>query len=213
MTEVTYDGVYQNLRKVFPDHWSFMLGEIALWSFVVLLLTGVFLTLWFQPSMAEVTYHGSFDNLRGLEMSRAYESTLYITFDVRGGLFVRQVHHWAALLFMLSLTIHMFRTFFTGAFRRPREVNWVIGVLIFLLGCFEGLAGYSLPDDLLSGAGLRITSGLTMSIPVIGTWMNWLLFGSEFPGTEIIPRLYTAHILLIPGILLALIGVHVGLVW
>ncbi|MGB3444993.1 MAG: cytochrome bc complex cytochrome b subunit [Actinophytocola sp.] len=206
-------GMRKQLNKVFPTHWSFLLGEIALYSFIVLLLSGTYLALFFDPSMAEVTYQGSFANLRGLEMSRAYESTLYITFDVRGGLFVRQVHHWSALLFMLSLTIHMFRTFFTGAFRRPREVNWVIGVLIFLLGCFEGLAGYSLPDDLLSGAGLRITSGLTMSIPVIGTWANWLLFGSEFPGTEIIPRLYTLHILLVPGILLALIGVHVGLVW
>lgn len=206
-------GLRRQLNKVFPTHWSFLLGEIALYSFIVLLLSGVYLSLFFDPSMAEVTYNGSFDNLRGLEMSRAYESTLYISFDVRGGLFVRQVHHWSALLFMLSLTIHMFRTFFTGAFRRPREVNWVIGVLIFLLGCFEGLAGYSLPDDLLSGAGLRITSGLTMSIPVIGTWANWLLFGSEFPGTEIIPRLYALHIVLIPGILLALIGVHVGLVW
>ncbi len=206
-------GMRRQLNKVFPTHWSFLLGEIALYSFIVLLLSGTYLALFFDPSMAEVTYQGSFANLRGLEMSRAYESTLYITFDVRGGLFVRQVHHWSALLFMLSLTVHMFRTFFTGAFRKPREVNWVIGILIFLLGCFEGLAGYSLPDDLLSGAGLRITSGLTMAIPVIGTWANWLLFGSEFPGTEIIPRLYTAHILLIPGILLALIGVHVGLVW
>jgi ubiquinol-cytochrome c reductase cytochrome b subunit len=206
-------GMRRQLNKVFPTHWSFLLGEIALYSFIVLLLSGTYLGLFFDPSMAEVTYQGSFANLRGLEMSRAYESTLYITFDVRGGLFVRQMHHWSALLFMLSLTIHMFRTFFTGAFRRPREVNWIIGILIFMLGCLEGLAGYSLPDDLLSGAGLRITSGLTMAIPVIGTWANWLLFGSEFPGTEIIPRLYTAHILLIPGILLALIGIHVGLVW
>jgi ubiquinol-cytochrome c reductase cytochrome b subunit len=206
-------GLRRQLNKVFPTHWSFLLGEIALYSFIVLLLSGTYLALFFDPSMAEVTYQGSFANLRGLEMSRAYESTLYITFDVRGGLFVRQVHHWSALLFMLSLTIHMFRTFFTGAFRRPREVNWIIGILIFMLGCLEGLFGYSLPDDLLSGAGLRITSGLMMSIPVIGTWANWLLFGSEFPGVEVIPRLYTLHILLIPGILLALIGVHVGLVW
>jgi len=206
-------GMRRQLNKVFPTHWSFLLGEIALYSFIVLLLSGTYLGLFFDPSMAEVTYQGSFANLRGLEMSRAYESTLYITFDVRGGLFVRQVHHWSALLFMLSLTVHMFRTFFTGAFRKPREINWIIGILIFMLGCLEGLFGYSLPDDLLSGAGLRITSGLTMSIPVIGTWANWLLFGSEFPGNEVIPRLYTLHILLIPGILLALIGVHVGLVW
>ena len=201
------------LNKVFPDHWSFMLGEIALWSFVILLLTGVFLSLWFKPSMAEVEYMGSYANLRGLEMSEAYASTLDLSFDVRGGLFVRQVHHWAALLFMAAIVVHMFRTFFTGAFRRPREVNSVIGVLLFALGATEGFAGYSLPDDLLSGAGLRVTSGLILSIPLIGTWTHWLLFGSEFPGTEIIPRLYTAHILLIPGILLALIAVHVGLVW
>jgi ubiquinol-cytochrome c reductase cytochrome b subunit len=206
-------GIRRQLNKVFPTHWSFLLGEIALYSFIVLLLSGTYLALFFDPSMAHVTYQGSFDNLRGLEMSRAYESTLYLSFDVRGGLFVRQVHHWSALLFMLALTIHMFRTFFTGAFRRPREVNWIIGILIFMLGCFEGLFGYSLPDDLLSGAGMRITAGLIMSLPVIGTWASWLLFGSEFPGTELIPRIYTLHILLIPGILLALIGVHVGLVW
>jgi ubiquinol-cytochrome c reductase cytochrome b subunit len=206
-------GLRRQLNKVFPTHWSFLLGEIALYSFIVLLLSGTYLALFFDPSMAEVTYNGTFANLRGLEMTRAYESTLYITFDVRGGLFVRQVHHWAALLFMLALTIHMFRTFFTGAFRKPREVNWIIGILIFMLGCFEGLFGYSLPDDLLSGAGLRITAGLVMSLPVIGTWASWLLFGSEFPGTEIIPRFYTLHILLIPGLLLALIGIHVGLVW
>ena len=206
-------GMRRQLNKVFPTHWSFLLGEIALYSFIVLLLSGTYLTLFFDPSMQEVTYQGSFVNLRGLEMSRAYESTLYISFDVRGGLFVRQVHHWSALLFVSAIVVHMFRTFFTGAFRRPREANWVIGVLIFLLACVEGFAGYSLPDDLLSGAGLRILSGLMMSIPIAGTWINWLIFGSEYPGTEVIPRLYAVHILLVPGILLALIAVHVGLVW
>ncbi|TDP96087.1 cytochrome b [Labedaea rhizosphaerae] len=206
-------GLRRQLNKVFPTHWSFLLGEIALYSFIVLLLSGTYLALFFDPSMMEVTYNGSFDNLRGLEMSRAYETALNLSFDVRGGLFVRQVHHWAALLFMAAIVAHMFRVFFTGAFRKPREVNWVIGVNLFLLGATEGFAGYSLPDDLLSGAGLRIMSGLIMSIPIIGTWIHWLLFGSEFPGVDIIPRLYTAHILLLPGILLALIAVHVGLVW
>ncbi|HEV2784053.1 MAG TPA: cytochrome bc complex cytochrome b subunit [Actinophytocola sp.] len=206
-------GLRRQLNKVFPTHWSFLLGEIALYSFIVLLLSGTYLALFFDPSMAEVTYQGSFQNLQGVPMTRAYESTLFITFDVRGGLFVRQVHHWSALLFMAAIVVHMFRTFFTGAFRRPREINWVIGVLLFVLGATEGLFGYSLPDDLLSGAGLRITASLIISIPVIGTWSSWLLFGSEFPGTEIIPRLYTLHILLIPGLMLALIAVHVGLVW
>ena len=206
-------GLRRQLNKVFPTHWSFLLGEIALYSFIVLLLSGTYLALFFDPSMAEVTYQGTFQNLRGLEMTRAYESTLFISFDVRGGLFVRQVHHWSALLFMAAIVAHMFRIFFTGAFRKPREVNWVIGVNLFLLGATEGFAGYSLPDDLLSGAGLRIMSGLILSIPLIGTWAHWLVFGSEFPGNEIVPRLYTVHILLVPGILLALIAVHVGLVW
>src|SRR3954447_22069372 len=203
----------RTLNKVFPDHWSFLLGEIALYAFVILLLSGTYLTFFFDASMREVVYEGSYAPLRGVQMSAAYESTLGLSFDVRGGLFVRQVHHWAALLFMSAIVVHMFRTFFTGAFRRPREVNWVIGVLIFMLGALEGFAGYSLPDDLLSGAGLRIMSGLILSIPLIGTWAHWLVFGSEFPGNEIVPRLYTVHILLVPGILLALIGVHVGLVW
>ncbi|HEY4024398.1 MAG TPA: cytochrome bc complex cytochrome b subunit [Pseudonocardiaceae bacterium] len=206
-------GMRRQFNKVFPTHWSFMLGEIALYSFIVLLVSGTYLALFFDPSMQEVTYNGVFDNLRGIEMSRAYESSLNISFDVRGGLFVRQVHHWAALLFVASMFVHMFRTYFTGAFRKPRETNWVIGILLIFMGFMEGFTGYSLPDDLLSGTGLRIMSGFVLSVPVVGTWVQWLLFGSEFPGNELIPRLYIVHVLLVPGILLALIAVHVGLVW
>ncbi|MGZ4582217.1 MAG: cytochrome bc1 complex cytochrome b subunit, partial [Nocardioidaceae bacterium] len=198
----------KQIRKVFPDHRSFMLGEIALWSFVVLLLTGTFLTLWFHPSMSEVTYNGSYDQLRGVTMSDAYASTLHISFDVRGGLLMRQMHHWSAMLFVGAMFVHMMRVFMTGAFRKPREVNWVIGSLLLMLGILEGFAGYSLPDDLLSGTGLRIAEGLMQSIPVVGTYLSFFAFGGEFPGDMIIPRLYTVHILLIPGILLALIGAH-----
>ncbi|WP_028932815.1 cytochrome b [Pseudonocardia spinosispora] len=206
-------GMRKQFNKVFPTHWSFMLGEIALYSFIVLLASGTYLGLFFDPSMQEVTYNGAFDNLRGLSMSRAYESALGISFDVRGGLFVRQIHHWAALLFVAAMFVHMFRTYFTGAFRKPRETNWVIGIVLILMGFMEGFTGYSLPDDLLSGTGLRIMSGFMMSIPVMGTWTHWLVFGGEFPGHELIPRLYIVHVFLLPGILLALIAVHVGLVW
>jgi ubiquinol-cytochrome c reductase cytochrome b subunit len=143
------------VRKVFPEHWSFMLGEIALWSFVVLLLTGTFLTLWFNPSMGEVQYNGSYDQLRGIHMSEAYASSLTISFDVRGGLLMRQMHHWSAMLFIAAMMVHMMRVFFTGAHRKPREINWVIGCLLLLLGTLEGFTGYSLPDDLLSGTGIR----------------------------------------------------------
>src|SRR4051812_23778070 len=198
----------KNLRKVFPDHWSFMLGEIALWSFVVLLLTGVFLTLWFRPSMGDTTYQGSYDQLRGVEMSEAYASSLHISFDVRGGLLMRQMHHWAAMLFVASMMIHLLRVFFTGAYRKPRELNWVIGCLLLLLGTLEGFTGYSLPDDLLSGTGVRAADGFIKATPVVGTYMSFLLFCGEFPGESIIPRLYTVHVLLIPGLLLALIAAH-----
>lgn len=198
----------KNLRKVFPDHWSFMLGEIALWSFVVLLLSGVFLTLWFDPSMAETTYEGSYAQLRGIEMSRAYASALEISFDVRGGLLMRQIHHWSAMLFIGAMMIHLLRVFFTGAHRKPRELNWAIGALILLLGTLEGFTGYSLPDDLLSGTGIRAADGFVKSQPIVGTYMSFFLFGGEFPGDAIIPRLYAIHILLIPGILLALIAAH-----
>ncbi|MDQ3601171.1 MAG: cytochrome b N-terminal domain-containing protein, partial [Actinomycetota bacterium] len=131
----------RQINKVFPTHWSFMLGEVALYSFIVLLLSGTYLALFYDPSMAEVTYDGVFDNLRGVHMTRAYESSLDISFEVRGGLFVRQVHHWAALLFMAAMIAHMLRTFFTGAFRKPREANWVIGVLLIFIGTFEGFTG------------------------------------------------------------------------
>jgi len=204
----------RQLNKVFPTHWSFLLGEIAMYSFIILLLTGVYLTLFFDPSMAEVTYNGVYQPLRGIEMSRAYETALDISFEVRGGLFVRQVHHWAALLFAASIMVHLARIFFTGAFRRPREANWVIGSLLLILAMFEGFFGYSLPDDLLSGTGIRAAlSSISLGIPVIGTWMHWALFGGDFPGDIIIPRLYAIHILLFPGIMLGLIGMHLALVW
>jgi ubiquinol-cytochrome c reductase cytochrome b subunit len=198
-------------RKIFPDHWSFMLGEVALYSFIVILLTGTFLTFFFQASMAEVTYDGSYLPLKGIDMSAAMNSTLHISFDIRGGLLMRQIHHWAALLFVASIGLHMLRIFFTGAFRKPRELNWFIGFVLFILALAEGFTGYSLPDDLLSGNGLRIIDGLVKGIPVIGTWTSYLLFGGEFPGTAIVGRLYTLHILLLPAILVAALGVHLVL--
>ncbi|MEU5090432.1 ubiquinol-cytochrome c reductase cytochrome b subunit [Streptomyces sp. NPDC021356] len=201
------------LRKAFPEHWSFLLGEIALYSFVVLLVTGVWLTLFFRPDMTEVVYHGTYTPLDGIRMSAAYRSTLHISFDVRGGLLIRQLHHWAALVFVAAIGVHMLRVFFTGAFRRPRELNWVIGVTLFLLSLAEGFAGYSLPDDLLSGTGLRIAQGVMLSVPVVGTYIGFFVFGGQFPGHELISRLYSLHILLIPGLLLALVTAHLILVF
>ncbi|SFK59479.1 cytochrome b [Geodermatophilus ruber] len=198
----------RTLNKVFPDHWSFLLGEIALYSFIVLLLSGTYLTFFFDASMREVVYDGSYAPLRGVKMSAAYDSTLGLSFDVRGGLFMRQLHHWAALLFVASIVVHLLRIFFTGAFRRPRETNWIIGVVMLVLALLMGVTGYSLPDDLLSGTGLRIISAILLSVPVIGTWAHFAVFNGDYVGEQIIGRFYIVHVLLLPAILLALIAVH-----
>src|ERR1700726_2039003 len=201
-------GLRGFMRKGFPDHLSVMLGEIALWSFVILLLTGTYLALFFNPSTAPVVYHGSYTKLDGMTMSQAYQSTLNISFDIRGGLLVRQIHHWAADLFMIAICAHMLRHFFLGSYRKPRDVNWLIGIVIFAAALVEGLFGYSLPDDQLSGAGLRIFEGVLQGIPIVGTYGAFFLFGGPFPGNSIVPRLYILHVLLIPGVILALITAH-----
>ncbi|PRH80219.1 ubiquinol-cytochrome c reductase cytochrome b subunit [Streptomyces solincola] len=210
-------GIYSlakaNMRKIFPDHWSFMLGEICLYSFIIIILTGVYLTLFFHPSMNEVHYHGSYVPMQGIRMTEAYASTLDISFDVRGGLLIRQIHHWAALIFIAGMFVHMMRVFFTGAFRKPRELNWMFGFLLFVLGMFTGFTGYSLPDDLLSGTGVRFTQGAILATPIVGTYLSMFLFGGEFPGHDIIARFYSIHILLLPGIMLGLVVAHLILVF
>ena len=200
------------LKKVFPDHWSFMLGEIAMFSLVIVLVTGTFLTFWFVPSAGEVIYNGSYVPLKGIAMSEAFKSTVDISFDVRGGLIMRQIHHWSALMFIAAIVVHMCRVFFTGAFRKPREINWVIGTILSLLAINEGFAGYSLPDDLLSGTGLRAAEGFMQSIPVVGSYAAYFVFGGAFPGEAIIPRLYTLHVLLLPAIIVGLFTAHIVLV-
>ncbi|GGV04413.1 cytochrome bc1 complex cytochrome b subunit [Streptomyces spectabilis] len=201
------------LRKVFPDHWSFMFGEICLYSFLILILTGIWLTLFFEPSGMEVEYNGTYEPLKGVLVTRAYESTVDISMEVRGGLLIRQIHHWAALVFVAGMLVHMMRVFFTGAFRKPRELNWLFGWTLLMLGLITGLTGYSLPDDLLSGTGVRFAQGAILSIPVVGTYLSFFLFGGEFPGHDIIPRLFAVHVLLLPGIMLGLIVAHLILVF
>jgi ubiquinol-cytochrome c reductase cytochrome b subunit len=201
------------MKKVFPDHWSFMLGEIAMYSMIICLLSGTFLTFWFVPSAGQVVYDGSYLPLRGITMSEAFRSTVDISFDIRGGLLIRQIHHWAALMFIVALSVHMLRVFFTGAFRKPREINWVIGCILSMLALVEGFAGYSLPDDLLSGTGLRAAEGFMRSVPVLGSYLSFALFDGPFPGEAIIPRLFSIHVLLLPAILVGLFTAHVGLVF
>jgi quinol---cytochrome-c reductase cytochrome b subunit len=201
------------LDKVFPDQWSFMLGEIALYCFVVLVLTGIYLSFFFVPSSRDVLYEGTYVPLRGVGVSEAFASVLRISFDVRAGMVFRQMHHWAALVFVAAIALHLSRVFFTGAFRRPREINWIIGVTLLLLAMFNGFSGYSLPDDLLSGTGLRIAYSVALSIPAAGTWLAFLVFGGEFPANDIISRLYVLHIFLVPAALATLITIHLALIW
>ncbi|WP_346072167.1 cytochrome bc1 complex cytochrome b subunit, partial [Streptomyces thermogriseus] len=210
-------GIYSlakaNMRKIFPDHWSFMLGEVCLYSFIIIILTGVYLTLFFDPSMSEVVYRGSYVPLQGQLVSQAFNSAMHISFDVRGGLLIRQIHHWAAIVFLAGMFVHMMRVFFTGAFRKPREINWLFGFLLFVLGMFTGFTGYSLPDDLLSGTGVRFTQGAILSVPIVGTYLSFFIFGGEFPGHDFVPRFYAIHILLLPGIMLGLVVAHLILVF
>ncbi len=201
------------LNKIFPDHWSFMLGEIAMYCFVVLVATGVFLTFFFDPGIEKVTYHGKYVPLNGADMTAAYRSVIQLSWDVRAGLVMRQIHHWAALLFVASIITHLCRVFFTGAFRKPRELNWMIGVTLLVLAIANGFTGYSLPDDLLSGTGLHIMYAIVLSIPLLGEWLASLIFGGEFPAEDIITRLYVMHILLIPAAIGLLLGAHLAILW
>ena len=188
------------LDKIFPDHWSFMLGEIALYSFVVLLATGVFLSLYYVPSAHEIVYHGSYIPLRGQKVSEAYASSVGLSFDVRSGLLMRQAHHWAADIFLGSIAVHMARVFFTGAFRKPREFNWIVGVTMLILGIVNGFLGYSLPDDLVSGTGIRIAYSIIESIPLVGSYLAFFVFGGNYPGNGvIIPRFFILHVLIVPA--------------
>jgi ubiquinol-cytochrome c reductase cytochrome b subunit len=203
----------KGLRYLFPDHWSFLLGEVALYSFIVLVATGIYLALFFDPSTAKTIYHGPYTPLDGARMSEAYRSVLDISFSYKAGLLIRQTHHWAADVFVASIVLHLMRVFFTGAYRKPRELTWLIGLTMLFTALLEGYLGYSLVDDLLSGMGLAIGYGVGLSLPVIGGPMTLAIFGSPFPGKpEFWSRMYIAHVFLIPILLATLIVAHLVLV-
>jgi ubiquinol-cytochrome c reductase cytochrome b subunit len=205
--------VRRALNHVFPDHWSFMLGEIALYSFLILVFTGIFLMMFYHDSSDKVTYHGSYHALEGVQMSDAYESVIHLSFDVRAGLLVRQMHHWAALIFIAAILVHAIRIFFTAAYRRPREINWIIGLTLLVLALSNGYFGYSLPGDLLSGLGMRIGYSILLSFPVIGPWATFILFGSTVPSPATLPRFYSLHIFFVPALISALLALHLAIIW
>ena len=201
------------LNHVFPDHWSFMLGEIALYAFMILVITGIYLALFFHASSTPLVYHGSYHALDGQKVSAAYNSAVHLSLDVPAGLLVRQMHHWAALIFLWAILAHLARIFLTGAYRKPREMNWLIGLTLLLLALVNGFLGYSMLDDLLSGTGLRIGYGILLSVPVAGPWLAFLLMGGTIPNPEAIPRIYALHIFLVPGLIAGLLMLHLGMIW
>jgi hypothetical protein len=121
-----------------------------------------------RPAAGARDYDGPYQPLRGREVSAAYDSVMAISFEVRAGLLMRQIHHWTALIFIAVVVAPPGRVFFTGAFRRPRELNWLVGFTLLVLAMAEGFTGYSLPDDLLSGTGRRIAYSVALSIPFAG---------------------------------------------
>ena len=203
----------QLLNHIFPDHWSFMLGEMAMYSFIFLVVTGIFLTMYFKPSDTMVVYHGSYAPLDGTRMPEAYLSMLNLSFRVRAGLLVRQAHHWAANIFIGAIVVHMMRVFFTGAFRRPRELNWMIGATMLALAIFNGFLGYSLGDDLVSGIGVRIAYSIVESIPLVGSYLAVWLWNGTFPGHIITTRFFIFHVLILPGAIAALLALHLAFIW
>ena len=205
--------VLEDLRhRTVPVHWSNMFGVMAFACVVVIIVTGVILLFHFAPSSATVVYGGRVPTLQGQEVSKAFASTLDISFEVPGGLLLRQAHHWAALLLPAALVAQLLVTFFTGAFREPRRAAWVLLFLIFIAALAGGWSGYALPDDMLSGTGLRIFEGILLGIPVVGTWLKELFFGGPFPG-QVIENLYPIHVAVVPVLLVALIALRIAILY
>ena len=203
----------KSLRYLFPDHWSFLLGEVALYAFAILVMTGTYLALFYSDSTKDITYHGPYKPLQGQHMTEAYHSVLNISFDVRAGLLIRQTHHWAADVFVAAIFLHLLRIFFTGAYRKPRELTYVLGLTILIVSLLEGYLGYSLVDDLLSGMGLAIGYAVAISIPFIGGNLGELIWNGPFPGTDaFFSRMYIFHVFLIPLVIALLLGAHLTLV-
>src|SRR5581483_7235716 len=205
--------VRKTLRYLFPDNWSFLLGEVALYCFIVLVATGTYLALFYQDGTAQVVYHGPYKPLDGQQMTEAYRSVLDISTTVKAGLLIRQTHHWAADVFIAAILLHLIRVFFTGAYRKPRELTYWLGVTMLTVTLLEGYLGYSLADDLLSGMGLAIGYGVALSIPFVGGNLAALLWGGPFPGTHaFFARMYIAHVFLFPLLIATLLVAYLTLV-
>ncbi|ELZ32547.1 menaquinol-cytochrome c reductase cytochrome b subunit precursor [Halogeometricum pallidum JCM 14848] len=205
------DGGRSFLGKAFPAEDSFLLGEVALFCFVVLALTGMFLGMFFEPSTSDVEYEGSVAAFQGQEVPEAFASVLHITYDIPFGMFIRRMHHWAAHLFVASIGLHMLRVFFTGAYRNPREANWVVGTGLAGLAMGAAYTGYALPFDEFAATATGIGYNLATSVPFAGDVLGKVVFGGEFPSSATIPRLYFLHVLVIPVAIAGLLAIHMAI--
>ncbi|WP_136602627.1 cytochrome b [Salinigranum halophilum] len=196
------------LGKAFPAEDSFLLGEVALFCFLLLVLSGVFLGFFFEPSTSEVEYDGSVAEYQGEELPESFVSVLNITYDVPFGMLIRRMHHWAAHLMVASMALHMLRVFFTGAYRNPREPNWLVGTGLAGVTMFAAYTGYALPFDEFASTAVGIGYNVTLSVPLVGETIAHLAFGGSFPSSATIPRFYFLHVLVLPAIIAGLIGVH-----
>ena len=205
-------GTQKTVNKVFPHHWSFLLGEVALFSLIILVLTGTYLTFFYSGSTEPVVYDGSFELYQGRSLPAAFESVMRLSYDVPGGLLFRRLHRGASHLFIAATVLHMLRILLTGAFRRPRELNYHVGIVLFILAFGAGFTGYSLPYDSLAGTGIRIAYSSVLSIPLVGDQIAYWVFGGAFPTGDVIPRFFVTHVMLLPAALLGLVGVHLALI-
>jgi ubiquinol-cytochrome c reductase cytochrome b subunit len=194
-------------RKVFPTHWSFLISEVSLISFAVLVLTGIFLTMFYRASTADVVYTGSASLFAGRDLPAAYESIVRLSHDVPGGLLFRRIHRGASHLFIATIVLHFLRILLTGAFRHPREVNYHLGILLLLTATLSGYTGHNLPYDVLAGTSLRVAYSFLLSIPWVGEQVALWVFDGEFPG-DIIPRIFAMHVFVLPALLVAGITAH-----
>jgi len=210
-TRLDLENGQKFLGKAFPAEDSFLLGEVALFCFLLLILSGVFLGFFFEPSTSDVEYEGSVQKFQGQEMPEAFVSVLHITYDVPFGMFIRRLHHWAAHLFVASIGLHMLRVFFTGAYRNPREPNWIVGTGLAALSMGAAYTGYALPFDEFAATATSIGYNLTISIPLLGDFLGQVVFGGEFPSSATIPRLYFLHVLVIPAAIAVGLAVHMAI--
>ena len=189
------------LRKAFPVHHSFFLGEMTLFAFATLVVTGIFLSINFEPSIRLV-------EVGAQQVPAAYASVQFID-TLPFGRVIRSIHHWSANIMVAAAFLHMLRILLTGAYKKPREINWLIGIALLGFSIFAAFTGYSLPFDAFSATATKIGYGIASSLPLIGHWLAGAFFGGEFPTEHSLPRLNALHILWLPVLLFVLIMGHV----